>query len=355
MKIGIITYHRAHNYGAVLQCYALQKLIQARGHNVEIIDYRQPFIEKLYGFSKFEWLKGNMFHPRNLLNFRNVLKKHNQDERIFADFRRNFLNISKHMPDAQIRDYDIYIIGSDQMWSINCVGNKIDNVYFGEFVRKNSSKLIGFSISSNADSIVEIGNNLNRYANNFDDISFREETITNLVNKKLNKQYITTIDPTLCVEPQLWDNVIDTKWGTRPKYIVLYHVKLRFASIIHKLLLKQAQRLADFHKWEIVDLSSGNYNVSDFTSAIKYAQCVITTSFHATVFSIIFDRPYFSVKLHDGGDERYVSLLKSLGMDDSLVDLDFDHQSPIIYNRTVIHERLNALRIPSLNFLYKYI
>lgn len=54
MKVGIITYHRAHNYGAVLQCYALQEVLKRMGHDTQIIDYRQPFIEKLYNLSKKE-------------------------------------------------------------------------------------------------------------------------------------------------------------------------------------------------------------------------------------------------------------------------------------------------------------
>ena len=48
MKIGILTFHRAHNYGAVLQCYALQEIMRRRGHDVRVIDYRQPWIEEFY-------------------------------------------------------------------------------------------------------------------------------------------------------------------------------------------------------------------------------------------------------------------------------------------------------------------
>ena len=56
MKIGILTFHRAINYGAVLQCYALQETLKRMGHNVEVIDYRQPMIEKAYKCIKWNWL-----------------------------------------------------------------------------------------------------------------------------------------------------------------------------------------------------------------------------------------------------------------------------------------------------------
>ena len=48
MRIGILTFHRAHNYGAVLQCYALQETLKRMGHDVQVIDYRQPWIEDFY-------------------------------------------------------------------------------------------------------------------------------------------------------------------------------------------------------------------------------------------------------------------------------------------------------------------
>lgn len=355
MKVGILTYHRAHNYGAVLQCYALQELIREFGQDVEIIDYRQPFIEKLYGFSKQEWFRKNLFHPRSLLKFNKIFREKRQKASIYSNFRETFLNLSQQVYNDSIPDYNLYIVGSDQMWSINCVGNKVDNVYFGNFRKKAGSKLIGFSISSNLDSISKISKDLREHINRFDDISFREDIITDEVNNQLDSHFITTLDPTLCANQNIWDKIIDSSWEKRPKYIVLYHVKLRFGSIVHDLLLKQAQRLAALHDLEVVDLSTGDNSIVDFVSAIKYSQIVLTSSFHGTVFAVIFNRPLFTVKLHDGGDGRYVSLLQSLGMNDSLIDLDFDNQFPALYDESIINERLKSLRETSINYLSAYL
>lgn len=355
MKIGIITYHRAHNYGAVLQCYALQEIIRAQGHEVEIIDYRQPFIENLYNLSKIHWLKKNLFHPRKLLNFKKIFDQNYSRNKIFEEFRNQYLNTSKPFSGESIPEYDLYVVGSDQMWSLNCVGNMIDNVYFGNFKRKIGSKLIGFSVSSNVDSLHMIESDLSYFATRFNDISFREDLIAELVNKKLNCNYITTLDPTLCADKSIWDHMLNNVWATKRDYIVVYHVKLRFASIVHNLILRQANRLAELNNWDVIDLSSGNYTVVDFVSAIKYAKCVVTSSFHATVFSVIFNRPLFSIKLHDGGDCRYTNLLESLGMTESSVDLDFDKNTPQTYDDTVISNRLESLRTQSLKFLFKYI
>ena len=67
MKIGILTFHRAHNYGAVLQCYALQERLKMAGYDVSVIDYRQPAIERAYKCFDVLYLLKNVFHLKNLM------------------------------------------------------------------------------------------------------------------------------------------------------------------------------------------------------------------------------------------------------------------------------------------------
>lgn len=350
MKVGILTYHRAHNYGAVLQCYALQEILRKLGHDVVVVDYRQPFIEKLYYPSKRGQIAKQIFHPRNLLTLKEKFSYQNLQTKIFKEFRDRKLIESAKCDSNHLPNLDYYIIGSDQMWSIDCVGNHIDPVYFGLFNRPDNSKLLGFSISSNEKSIHTISNDLHRYCKLFNNISFREDTIASKVNRILNSDFPVTLDPTLCAETDIWDNLIDRKWSTR-KYIVLYHVKLRFSPIIHKLLLAQANRIAKIHGLEVIDLSDNSYSVNDFVSIIKFAQYVLTSSFHATVFSLIFNRPLFCIKLHDGHDERYTDLLFQLDADKFLFDLDFKEIEPYKVDYSLINKRLNDYRRPSIDYL----
>ena len=350
MRIGILTYHRANNYGAVLQCFALQELLKEMGHDVQIVDYRQPFIEKLYRPSLMSQILRYKFHPRALIAACHNFERQRTIDLSFEKFRDTYFNQSICCTSESIPNYDVYIVGSDQMWSIDCVGNKIDPVYFGLFNRPKHSRLIGFSISSNIYSINTLGKRLESYIQNFDKISLREQIIANAVIRNISIDVQVTLDPTLCADVDLWDKIINQDWKTK-KYVVLYHVMFRFAPIVHDMLLKQTKRIAELHGWDVIDLSVGNYSVSDFVSAIKYAQCVITSSFHATVFSIIFSRPLFSVRLHDGNDERYVNLLKSLHMEQALVDLDFAQNAPVVYDYNNIHEFMLQLRKSSLDYL----
>lgn len=350
MKVGIITYHRAHNYGAVLQCYALQTVLAAMGHDAYVVDYRQSFIEKLYNPSKIDLIIRHKTQPRALLGLiRAFIFLHNKKRR-FEKFCTKFLNLSQPCSSEDIPPFDVYIVGSDQMWSIDCAGGSIDPVYFGLFNRPSNSKLLGFSISSNKYSVERLGIDINFYLSRFDNISFREQFVTDSILHSTGKAFTVTLDPTLCADAELWDKVINEKWEKR-KYVAVYHVLFRSSADVYNKIKLQAERIAKIHGWDVIDLSSGIYNVQDFVSVIKYAQCVVTSSFHATVFSVIFSRPLFSIQLHDGNDSRYKNLLDSLGMTDALVDLDFSYEYPCRFDSAIIQRELTKLREPSIKFL----
>lgn len=352
MKIGILTFHRAHNYGAVLQCYALQEVLKGFGHEVEVIDYRQPNIESYYQPYLLRAYKICGFSPLKLLIYLikerpNRIKK----KKIFDAFLNNYINISAvedNVPD----NLDLYIIGSDQMWSLDCVGGIVDNYYFGDFPKKEDAKVAGFSISTNSSSLEKLGaTRLMDVSNRFSAISFREEYMAALYKEMTSIGVPVTLDPTLCAGADLWDNMIDSGWSKRSPYIVVYHVKSRFAPIVHTLILEQAQRLALANNLRVIDLSNGDYSIQDFVSAIKFSSCVLTTSFHATAFSIVFNRPLYSIKLHDGSDSRYVNLMDSLGMKEFVKDLDFkESEIPSIDYKTV-NTKIDILRQPSLAYL----
>ena len=350
MRIGIITYHRAFNYGAVLQCFALQELLKLMGHEIKVVDYRQPFIEKLYRPTIIGQIRQNKFNIKVLLGIPNKIKTRNHLQPIFESFVNRYLSLSRKCDAKSLPAFDVYLVGSDQMWSVNCVGNRIDPVYWGMFSRPNATKLIGFSISSNTHTIKTLGKSISTYIGNFDNVSLRERNISDEIYGITSKRFPVTLDPTLCIDANTWDKIINRVWEKR-QYIVLYHVMLRFSPIVHTILLNKVNHIANLHGWDVVDLSTGNYSVNDFVSIIKYAQCVVTTSFHATVFSIIFSRPLFPVRLHDGNDARYVDLLNALNIGGILKDLDFDDKVPPKIDYRCVHNVLTKLREPSLAYL----
>lgn len=358
MKIGILTFHRAYNYGAVLQCYALQCYLRNLGHEVFVIDYRQSWTESLRKVISMGKMKQLSRHPKALfvylLDSINRQKKMQKSEFIFNSFVDTFLNVQdicfqyKDFP----TDYDCYIIGSDQVWGKSCLGGDFDEIYMGRFPHMRQAKVVGYAISSNFESISSMDSKLlTDISERFTALSFREKKISEMIGGATKTYYPTCVDPTLLCNKSVWDKIIDSSWEKK-QFILIYEAR---DSVKHpNLLYRKAyemQRLAGGNLG-IINLSKMEYSVSDFVSAFKYAKCIITTSFHATVFSVIFHRPFYSIMLNDGADGRYVNLLAQLGLSSQCVLPDFYPLIPDV-NYSDIDNLLMRYRRQSVDFLNK--
>lgn len=358
MKIGILTYHRAHNYGAVLQCYALQETLKKLGADVSIINYKQPHIERAYKpkYSIKHIIKLLLLiRITDLKQYLSTIKNLFLRKYHFNKFRKKYLNCTKECKNNNIpQDFDRYIIGSDQVWSIHCTRN-FDNVFWGSFKRKPTSKLYGYAISCNGDFHNFIDTKtVCHYFNLFDDITFREEKAQKEIEKTTGISKNLSLDPTLLSDEEIWSPFLKSKWEHR-KFVVVYQIRRSKASPM--MLENKAQEYAKKHHLEVVNLTGMFYSIEDFVSLIKNAHCVFTSSYHATIFSIIFNRPFYSFLLYDNHDERYKSLLFKLNLSDHLADQNTetsDH-TPYITNIDDAKRNLNDLRADSILYLKKII
>ena len=352
MKVGILTYHRAHNYGAVLQCYALQEVLKGMGHEVEVIDYRQPHIETYYA-RKIRFVQCIRLIAK--LQFYS-LKKYWKDVKntkirrpFFENFRRRHLICSIPFDGVNIPQiYDRYIIGSDQVWTIKCTYG-YDPVFWGIFPHKKGALIYGYAVSANGDfhkclTNEQIKDNVSR----FSDITFREHSICDDINNITNNRFGIALDPTLLTEAKMWNKILNNKW-IEQKYVVVYEIR----RLKHNpnMIMKKAKAFAKQHGYNVIDLSPMTYSVEDFVSIIKSAQCVFTSSFHATVFSLIFGTPFYSFKLNDGHDGRYTNLLSLLQLDNHVVDEKTEIVSALSFDCHKTHKLLLALQYDSKKYL----
>lgn len=353
MKIGIITVHRAYNYGSVLQCYALQEYLKSLGHDVWVVDYRQPWTEAVYKPFSLYFIRKRISHPREIFNY---IKKYNsrkylalKRKTVFSSFMNRFrLTKSCYNVDDIPQDFDVYIIGSDQLWSHTCFGGE-DKVYLGFFNHKINTKIIGYALSSNTNSLNIFGKRrLSQIISNFDSLSVREDFIAGYIYENLGKDIPVVLDPTLLTNTNLWDSLINDDWKDR-NYIAIYQARNVIGNPTY--LKDKAQNFANRLKCEVIDLTPMTYSVEDFVSIIKYARYVLTTSFHATVFSLIMETPCYAIKLNDGFDGRYIDLLKSLGIENEIVDKDFDTIEIEEIDFVFAKQNLNKLKQASINFL----
>lgn len=350
MKIGILTFHCAHNYGAVLQCYALQETLRSLGHEVEVIDYRPEYLLIPYRvFSKSRFLRRNPFKMlKACIRESLLLPKRIKRYRAFQSFINNNLNLSQPVVANKIPSkYDVYIMGSDQIWNPK-ITKGFDPVYFGYFdFGKGNKTYISYAASMTARQLDSDSERyLKRALMNFNAISVREIQLKTLLQPLTEKEVVPVLDPTLLADKNIWDKMAQIP-NCDKKYVLVYQIR-RDANVI-----RIAQDIAKSMGAEVVEITAfptlifSNKNEQclspvEFLGWIKNAQFVVTSSFHGTVFSILFSRPFFCVKLDNVSDTRSISLLKNLKLEDRFIEKDEGNLklSPIDYtepNRLLLY------------------
>lgn len=327
MKIGILTFHCAHNYGAMLQCYALQEHLVSKGHSVKVINYQPAYLLKPYKlFNRDRILSKSIFILiKNILRELLTLPKRCRRYRVFNHFLSKRINTSKLCDkDTITDDFDAYIFGSDQIWNPH-ITNGVDGVYFGNFPFPKGKKIyISYAASLGMDTIgAEWKESFKENLKNFDFISVREDSMIRLLTPLTRKPIQIVLDPTLLASKDIWNKLSDTV--KRRNYILVYQVRedsntLDFAQHIAIQLNADIVQLVAWVRRKNKNGEKVCASPEDFVSYIKHAKCIVTTSFHGTAFSIIFNRPFYCLKLGDGCDNRSKSLLDVLKLENRMVD-----------------------------------
>lgn len=308
MEIKIITLHSLFNPGSVFQAYALQKYL-SKGNNVEIIDYRPAYSR--YGGSI---IKGVL---RNLLFFR--LRRSEACK--FHAFMKKYMNLTrtyytyKKLCGANLKA-DIFIAGSDQLWNTDYACG-YDNAFYLDFVQ--GVKKIAYSTSVGKKIIDEKNlNKIKTFANDFSSIAVREKNTAVQLSKELKREVDWVCDPVFLLGRDEYESIIEQKPIFDRPYVFVY---LSPKSPILDALV------AFFRSKGKMIVLGGGYNTSrcdcdahikdmgplDFLNCIKYADMVVSTSFHATAFCHIFCKDFLTILPPKNG-ERIESLLEQTGL-----------------------------------------
>lgn len=351
MRVGILTFHRAQNYGAVLQCFALQETLKKIGYNTLVIDYRQSYIENVYKIFSLRRFFELIIHPNGLILYLLKIQKRKRRTKLFSAFRNKYIKITEKCSKQVPQIFDLYIVGSDQLWGTKNCTNGIDNFYFGRFGHPKKSRVIGYAISSNMKSLLSIPQKeLVELTKNFTYLSFREEAIKHYIENITGIIYRQDIDPTFLADVVTWEQILNKKWE-RKQYVLVYEIPGRGRRGVLK---SKATQLAKQLNCSVIDASTMEYSPEDFVSLFKYATYVVTSSFHGTAFSLIFERSAYIVKWNDGHDLRYENLLKKIGADSMLVDPDFNPEYKLI-DYSEIRKKIEQLRLYSLAYLKSFL
>jgi hypothetical protein len=307
-KIGILTFHRAENFGAVMQAFALQTIIERikkSETDVEIIDYIQVNIEKEYRLIKIQTesagillksiIKSIIYFPTNLLR-----KLH------YHEFRNKYLKLS-HKPyrnKQDINSKDIFITGSDQIWNSEIIGN--DDIYYLSFAG-NKSKKIAYAASFGKEKITpEEYYNFEQNVQEFSSVSIREQSTTNIIYERLGKKYTVTLDPSMLLTSEEWVTVFQLKKNfplkrSKKAQILIYRLG------VSPLLIEISKKISLYNESAVTFVGASfkgkaltcRLNLSmkpiKLMQKIYNADYVITDSFHGTAYSIIFNKDFFVI------------------------------------------------------------
>lgn len=364
MKVGLMTLHRSENYGSVLQALALQHVMERMGHEVVMMDY---YPERYSSLGKLKRLKGK--HPK----FRNpiflfaatmlMIPSYRRRYVRFRKFVNKYLAVSKSFASNEEArpmpwDVDVFCTGSDQVW--NSIWNEgVDKTLFLDFVPDNAnvfSYASSFGVSSlDASEKEEIKGLLSKYKY----LSVREDTGVEILRDLGREDGELVLDPTLLMTKDEWMKFV----GKKPKYekyILTYNLHHDSRIDSYALSLKEKYGLP------IVNISYNVHDivrkgklcwcpyVEDFLSYFLNASYVISDSFHATVFSLLFEKKFVTIA-PEVASSRMSSLLKILGLENRIVSSEITPPHKI--EQEIDYEKVSSLlkaeREKSISFLRK--
>ena len=345
MKIGILTFHSAHNYGAVIQCYGLQQYLASLGHQVYVIDYRPRYFDIYNPKQRKEKQRKNLKTlVKNALRNMVISRVERKRYAAFDEFITRKLNLTPYVPGTDYSDFDAIILGSDQIWNPQITGGHFDDEFFG-FNAK--CKVISYAASSRFVSLSEEQKLYLKYRlDKIDSISVRESSLKSLLQPFMNKPIINVIDPSLLPDVNEY-NQLCTPIKEQKPYVLVYEIKRNLDT------LRIAREIAKLQGLEVVELvacsSPRFYGKSfrmeagpmDFLSYIKNAECVVTTSFHGMALSLKFQKNFYSLRQGTDADLRAESLLSKLGLLCRFIPLDSSVTSYSQLDYTEILPRLN--------------
>lgn len=347
MRVGIMTFHRAHNFGAMLQAYGLQNALNKLGAECSIVDYKCEKIEKSYKTflverASLKSLLSAVYHFPNRYIRRNR----------FESFNNKYLKKSDQIYDrGNIQDsldqYDCFITGSDQVWNEELTGN--DKNYFLKFAV--GKKKISYAASLGRTRLTEKQKEeYSELLSDFSFISVREESAQEALADILNKDVELVVDPVFLLSKEEWKRFIaENKHGD---YIFMYELHENNTR-------KLAQKIAEKTGLKIItipnDLRGGLTaekiyapTVEEFLNLIYHAQYVVTDSFHVSAFAVIFNKEYYGLLKTNsnlrGLNSRLETLTARLGIKGRLFDSINDFEVAEALDYSIIDTNLTALR-----------
>jgi Polysaccharide pyruvyl transferase len=362
MKVLTLTCHDVYNHGASLQAYSLMRYLQKCGHETEIIDYKPGYLSNHYNLFKIDnpkWEK-NILTKLLYISLKFPFRiRELQRKKAFDNFKHKYLKLTKlryksnrdlkkRLPEA-----DAFICGSDQIWN-SLHENGRDPAFYLDFVPDGTIKAsyaASFATSEIEDRYKEfVKGKLER----LDRIGVRERSGVEIIKKLSIPNAMNVVDPTLLLGKEEWDIIGKRKFNE--DYILVYDFDN--SSLVKKLAVEIAREKG----YKIYSINTGKVNYANeyfkyvgpetFISLVRDSKFIISNSFHAAVFSVIFEKNFVIVNRREAINTRMKDFLEDLNLEDRLVS-DSKNFKKLIQDINY-NERKHILN-KNINFSKKYL
>lgn len=316
MRIGIVTMI-SNNYGALLQCYALQTVLQRMGHQVVVVNRKWGNLLPQYTVKD------------RLRELKRRLRTFMKGKDAFSRFRNNNLCMSKpvHIKQDLLRlnhQVDVVISGSDQVWNGDCMST-MEGYFFLDWVDYPKVRRFSYAASFGKDSFRASDEHLSlvkKLLQSYDGISVRETSGIKICKDVFGIDAYHHLDPTLLLKLEDYSALIPKNHKKPFSYICSYMLDMTVDKqrIVEYIANKSTSVLRNIYPAES---SLQQYiGVEEWLRSIRDAEYVVTDSFHGMAFSIIFNKQFICLNNPKRGSARFISLLSKLDLLDRLIDVD---------------------------------
>lgn len=365
MKIGILTLPLTYNYGGILQNYALQKILKDMGHEVTTLNlpYNRnlpswDILLKRFAKCLLTGFKSYVFYEIKYNGWLPLMRKETDK---FIERYINLTEVIKDFNSLKNKDFDAIVVGSDQIWRPCMYGGNPANTYLA-FAKEWKTKRISYAASFGSDTW-ELDDAKTKECSNliriFDAVSVREQSGVDLCLKYYNVNATQVLDPTLLLNSDEYLHLIDI--GNVPKSEGnLFNYILDGSETKESLTL----HIANVKKMTPFKVNSNDSNVKcpledriaqpveSWLRGFYDADFILTDSFHACVFSIIFKKQFVVVANKERGLARFKTLLSTFGLEDRMIENveDFENLKTVI-DYDSVYDILDKKKEESFHFI----
>lgn len=369
MKIGVLTLPLHTNYGGILQAYALQQVLKRMGHEAVLLDRKR--------FSLPPWHLRPLKYGKRIINKyifgkhisvfaeKHKIKEQNIKQRFTKEFVCDNIErlIFKSYDKIKAKDYDCLIVGSDQVWRpkyANYLLNGIEHSYL-DFAELWKVRRVAYAASFGTNDweyTDKEAEDCKRLLKKFDYVSVREKDGINLCQKHFGIDAKLLLDPTLLLEKKDYIKLFEKKQTPPSSGNLMVYVLDRNQDTDHFITqYANSQGLVPFYTNTQVDNGQIDINervqppLEKWLRGFYDADFIITDSFHACVFSILFNKNFVVLGNATRGLSRFDSLLSMFGLEDRMIsDLESAIALPYIeYSK--VNEKVREMRDISISFL----